>query len=517
MSTPTSKIKHIVVMMFENRSFDSMLGYLYQDSNNVSPLGHPFEGLTGTESNPDNLGNSIPVFPIQKDDPNAYFMPLKDPGEGFANTNFQLFGAGEPPYPTGIAPNQGFVRDFQSIIDNEPLEEEEKADQPSATTNSPAPESHASTHEYQSDSYKKWYASSAPGSHASHVPPITDVQPKDIMGMFTPETLPILSGLAKGYAVCDHWYCSVPSETLPNRAFTHMATSMGYLYDEIKSYGAKSIFKHLSDHNLTWGIFGNNGSPYSVSFCQDIVTPHPTGCLSGSFEDFQTALTNKTLPTYTFLEPIWASAGNSQHPNYNVALGESYLQEIYDSLRTSDYWEDALLIITYDEHGGCYDHITPPENAVSPPAKSAAFGFDFTRFGVRVPTVLISPWIEAGTVYRTTGTTPLDHTSILATVEKCFGLAPLTARDAAAPDVIDVQTLSTPRTDNPIEGVIAPTADPSVILQPHASQIQKMHAGALAEKATRETGVETTPPNFSTGEEADAYIHQMHQTYYPKS
>jgi phospholipase C len=75
------------------------------------------------------------------------------------------------------------------------------------------------------------------------------------MGMHTPETLPILSALAKGYAVCDHWYCSAPTETLPNRAFTHMGTSQGYLYDEIHSYSAKSIFKHLMDNDRSWGIF----------------------------------------------------------------------------------------------------------------------------------------------------------------------------------------------------------------------------------------------------------------------
>lgn len=116
--TDATKIKHVVVMMYENRSFDSMLGYLYKNTNNVSPLGHPFEGLTGKESNPDNAGNEIKVFPIQKDDPYAYFMPKKDPGEGFANTNFQLFGAGQPPFPKGIEDNQGFLRDFQSTINN---------------------------------------------------------------------------------------------------------------------------------------------------------------------------------------------------------------------------------------------------------------------------------------------------------------------------------------------------------------------------------------------------------------
>jgi len=293
-----------------------------------------------------------------------------------------------------------------------------------------------------------------------------------------------------------------------------MGTSQGYLYDEVKSYSAKSIFKHLADHQYSWGIFGNNGNPYTLSFCQDIKTPYPPGCMTGSFDTFKNALTDKKLPTYTFLEPIWGHKGNSQHPNYNVALGDAYLLEIYNALKSSDYWKNTLLIITYDEHGGCYDHVPPPTNAVSPPATSKAFGFDFTRFGVRVPTVLISPWIEAGTVYRTKSDTPLDHTSILATLETCFNLPPLTERDKAAPDVTDVQTLSTLRTDDPMKGVIPPVAHPSIQIQPHASQIQKMHAAALAEKASRETGSTVTPPEFHSGEDVNKYIDEMHRAYY---
>ncbi len=508
-----SKIKHVVVMMFENRSFDSMLGYLYKDNNNKSPLGHPFEGLTGSESNPDSQGNEINVFPIEKEDPYAYFMPKKDPGEGFTNTNFQLFGAGQPPYPKGIDNNQGFVRDFESSINNEQPEEKEEKDDP-LLIHKKKKESTSTYSKYHNDDYKKWYKSAPPSDHTSEVPDLKTVQAKDIMGMYSPKMLPVLSGLAKGYAVCDHWYCSVPTETLPNRAFTHMGTSQNYLYDEVKSYSAKSIFKHLTDHKHSWGIFGNNGKPYTVPFCQDIQKPYPKGCMTGSFETFQTALTNKILPSYTFLEPIWGSKGNSQHPNYNVAEGDAYLLEIYNALKASEYWEDTLLIITYDEHGGCYDHVTPPTNAVSPPAKSTAFNFDFTRFGVRVPTVLISPWIKAGTVYRTNNQTPLDHTSILATLEKCFDLPPLTERDKAAPEITDVHTLSEPRTDDPLKGVVAPTADPSIKIKPHASQIQKMHAGALAEKATRETGKKVTAPEFENGDDAWNYINKMQGKYY---
>jgi phospholipase C len=125
MTDPASRIKHVVVMMFENRSFDSMLGFLYKDNKNKSSLGHTFEGLTGHETNPDSNGNAIQVFQIDPDDPNAYFMPNKDPGEGFGNTNFQLFGAASAPYPKGIANNQGFVRDFEDPLNNAPFEREE--------------------------------------------------------------------------------------------------------------------------------------------------------------------------------------------------------------------------------------------------------------------------------------------------------------------------------------------------------------------------------------------------------
>src|SRR3984957_63187 len=82
-----SSINHIVVLMLENRSFDHMLGFLYSDSGNQSPAGQPFEGLTGSESNPDSSGKAVPVFKIKATDSNAYFMPGADPGEGYSATN----------------------------------------------------------------------------------------------------------------------------------------------------------------------------------------------------------------------------------------------------------------------------------------------------------------------------------------------------------------------------------------------------------------------------------------------
>ena len=101
--------------MLENRSFDHMLGLLYSANGNVSPAGQPFEGLTGTESNPGTDGSAVPVFTIAPADPNAYFMPGADPGEGYLATNDQLFGSTTAPSPP-VAANNGFVTDFSYTL-----------------------------------------------------------------------------------------------------------------------------------------------------------------------------------------------------------------------------------------------------------------------------------------------------------------------------------------------------------------------------------------------------------------
>jgi len=139
-------------------------------------------------------------------------------------------------------------------------------------------------------------------------------------------------------------------------------------------------------------------------------------------------------------------------------------------------WKETLLIITYDEHGGCYDHVPPPSGAVPPDNSVGEYGFDFTRFGVRVPTVLVSPLIPPGVVFRVPpGAMPFDHTSILKTIENRWGVPALTARDAAAPDVGDALTLALPRTDDPLKGVKVPTSsgkDPGKGLASHLQQVQ---------------------------------------------
>ena len=433
LNSPLASVQHIVQVMLENRSFDHMLGFLYPGKS--GPGGQPFEGLLGTESNNDTSGRPVTVFPIDSSSPNAYFMPGANPGEGYANTNVQLFGSGSPPTPP-TAKMTGFVISFGSAITYD---------------------QHA---------------------HQTVVPGTTAA---DIMGIFTPSALPVLSGLARGFAVCDHWFSSVPTETMPNRAFACAATSQGHMSDATRSFTVQSIFGLMTAHKLSWKIYGYNAEPLTRSDFPDTLAAPDTSF--GRFADFRADAAAGRLPAYAFVEPDWSSTGNSEHPNYDVALGEAFLQQVYQAVRGGPGWNQTLLIITYDEHGGCYDHVPPPTGATPPDKTVGEAGFDFARFGVRVPAVLVSPLIREATIFRAPpGSTPIDHTSVLKTIEKRFGLPALTARDAAAPDLGGVLTLTTPRTDDPLAGVTAPTpaghnpaaSEVSHLLSAHADQVSDL-------------------------------------------
>jgi phospholipase C len=451
-----SAVEHIVVLMLENRSFDHLLGYLYHDTGNVTPSGQEFEGLTGTESNPGTDGRPVPVFPVTPSTPNAYFMPGADPGEGYMATNSQLFGSTTAP-SAPVAPSmRGFVTDFAYTLGWQARE--------------------------------GW--SIVPGT-----------QPQDIMGCFTPEALPVLSALARGYAICDHWFGSVPTETLPNRAFALAGTSQGHMDDKTRTFTCPSIFGSLTAAGISWSVYGYDAQPLTRHNFPDIVNAPASHF--GQFADFRTAAADGSLARFVFLEPSWSSTGNSQHPNYDVALGEQLIHDVYRALRTGPQWDSTLLIITYDEHGGCYDHVPPPRAATPPDNATGEFGFDFTRFGPRVPTVLISPLIAPGAVFRVPqGATALDHTSILKTIQARWNLAPLTARDAAAEHIGAALTLAAPRTDDVLAGVVVPVSGG---ISPAASRISHLQE-VLVDLMAREVPAGAHVPTPRTGAEAEAFI-----------
>lgn len=192
-----------------------------------------------------------------------------------------------------------------------------------------------------------------------------------------------------------------------------------------------------------------------------------------------------------------------------MALGEQLIHDVYYALRSGPAWNNTLLIITYDEHGGCYDHVAPPLGAVPPDNSVGEFGFDFKRFGVRVPTVLVSPRIAKGTVFRVPANAmPLDHTSILKTVERRWNLPALTKRDAAASDVGAVLTLAAPRADDPLQGVAVPVAAGQVPGANLPSHLQQVYAELVSQLPVPDEngGTHHTMPALKTSEDYTTYI-----------
>ena len=461
MANQLPAIKHIVQLMLENRSFDQMLGFLYADQGNTSQSNQPFDGLTGDESNPDDSGREIKVYKIDADTPTPYFAPGADPGEGFYNTNYQLFSTDDPA-PGATPTNRGFVVNFKAAIASD---------------------------------LAKGYKDTLPGT-----------QPLQIMGMYAPEMLPAMSGLAKGFAVCDRWFASAPTQTIPNRAFAAAGTSQGHLDNHVKTFTCPSIFGRLSDKNLDWAIYGYNRDPLTRLDFTD--THNAPESHFGHFRDFQARAKAGNLPAYTFLEPSWEASGNSQHPNYDVALGEKLIYDTYYALRNGPGWNDTLLLVTYDEHGGNYDHVAPPANATPPDTTVGEFGFDFKRFGVRIPALLISPRIAAGTVFRAKQGT-IDHTSVLKTIQLRWNTEPLTKRDSAAPDLGDALTLARPRSDDPLQGVTPPTSDMFHPSSAAPSIIEKIHAyrvSLLPLRNDQGSYDRHDPPDLSTSARIGDYI-----------
>ena len=292
----------------------------------------------------------------------------------------------------------------------------------------------------------------------------------------TPTQLLTTQQLASQFAVCDHWFSSIPGPTWPNRFFLHGASSNAIDYSptptqigtwELPLFGFKypngSIYDALNTYGIPYTFYGdlsnqfsddpNNGSALGA-------IPQVTS-LSGvtlldinNLKNFPADLANPYPYAYTFIEPNYGDVtgtyegGSSQHPMDDVYGGEALLEYVYNAIRNSPIWNTSLLIITYDEHGGFYDSVAP--GAATAPNDGSGigtkYGFNFEQYGVRVPAIVVSPLIPAGTVDHTV----YDHTSVLATLESIMSFPPLTNRDANAnPLNPNLFTLTTPRTDCP--------------------------------------------------------------------
>lgn len=299
---------------------------------------------------------------------------------------------------------------------------------------------------------------------------------KRIMRSFHPELIPVLSGLAKEFAVCTRWFCSVPGATWPNRDFAVSGRSFGAVN---QVYALRptthTIFNRLSSAGKSWRIY--HDSCAHTWLYQNL---HGRGGFRG-MDELMRDIANGTLPDYAYVEPDyglgstkrWLSAaglehvlgdayGNSQHPSQassrlEFLAGEYLIASIYNALvetmrkmppgqEHESVFAKTVFVVTYDEHGGFYDRVRPPK-AVQPTSWDVYGDFAFDLLGPRVPAIVISPWIKKGTIV---GDRNFDHSSIPATVRKLFApqTQPLTRRDAAAPtfDTLLGDTLRTTAT-----------------------------------------------------------------------
>ncbi|HEU6443732.1 MAG TPA: alkaline phosphatase family protein [Gaiellaceae bacterium] len=279
---------------------------------------------------------------------------------------------------------------------------------------------------------------------------------KQVLGCHTPELLPVLSTLAREYAVCSRWHCSVPSETWPNRLFAHAATSDDLVENEIRFYDNRTIFEVLSSAGRSWQIYAGD-IPQVAAYPE--LHFHDGGFRFSRLGSFFEHARDGRLPNYSFIEPRhFGSAVSSQHPLASVSLGERLLREVYMALASNaKIWSTSLLVITYDEHGGFFDRVSP--TAAVPPrvgARDPTYGFAFDLLGPRVPAVVVSSRIEPGTVHDEV----LDHTSIAATLRELFDFdATLTDRDSAATSF--ARLASRPQPLPPVDLPTAPETIPA--------------------------------------------------------
>jgi phospholipase C len=463
-------LDHVVVVMFENRSFDNLLGRLYEPSEVRS-----FEGVIGKD-----LKNPIPAWAQHGADRKfvSYGVarnmntPSPDPGEEYPHINTDLFGIQNPknrlqplarmvaPYNAPDYPRQqptmeGFVADYISAFTAEMRRQ---------------------------PTYEEY---------------------SQIMTGYTPEQMPVISALGRGFATFDHWFCEVPSQTFTNRSFFHAATASGYVinYPPADAFPvhntAETLFERLEAKGLTWRVYCDSPSP--ASFTGIIHASRLRNRFATNFStvaDFLDDARTGRLPTYSFIEPNMWHGHNDMHPPVSALMhglafdepssllgGEALLASIYDAVRTSSSssgsnYLNTLLLVAVDEAGGTYDHVPPPPAPPPDPrAPAGQMGFTFNRSGQRVPAIAISAWIPQRTVVNE----EYRHTSLIRTMRERWSLgASLTARDAIARDISPILSLNQPRSpDQWPDAVARPVPKFDVALLPPDRPLSVLGKGLL--------------------------------------
>ena len=506
---PKHCMDHVVVVMFENRSFDNLLGYLYEPGEVAS-----FEGVSGRIlSNPipdyapdANLG-VVQVYPAKNMN-----TPNPDPGEEYQHVNTQLFRTVSPP------DNRFKLPDAMAAPFNVP---EDPARPPTMDG-------------FVTDYINAFYA------EIGRTPRYDEYA--QIMACYTPQMMPVFSTLARGFACFDHWFCEVPSQTFTNRSFFHAASASGFVvnapYENFPAYNtAETIFERLEAAGVPWRVYVD--SDMRISFTGLIharrLFPFFLTHFS-SIHDFFEDAERGTLPAYAFIEPNMLHGHNDMHPPVNALFGglsidppssllggEAYLAKIYDAIRASSTsggsnFANTLLLVTFDEHGGTYDHVPPPPAPPPDPTSPVGqMGFRFNRSGIRLPTLAISAYIDSHTVVNE----EFRSTSLIRTLRERWSLGdPLTARDAIAADIAPILKRETPRPQEDWPDVVARhvplLAETLVRLDQPLPPLGKYLLGtAIAVEKLMIGHAPEINVNEATGREALAYFDQLQAATFP--
>jgi phospholipase C len=459
-------IKRVVWYMLENRGLDHLLGQIYTEKSlppRVWPAGSSpqFNGLGANPTFSNTYkGQKVTANPVPAGVSN---VPNPDPGEQWEHVNVQLFQSNPPASPCNMG---GFLQDY---------------------------------HGQDSSNFAQ------------------------IMQFYQPNELPVISTLAQKNAVSDAWFCSVPTQTYSNRAFSISGTADG-LVDNVDladpPFYANTIFNILTNCGFNdWAIYADDSWPpvldssvcfttYQFQALYDLVGDNQNPQRVFKWKDLLAGAANGTLPAFCYVEPAWYEEefgigrnGNDYHPPGNLIPGENALQSLYNALVSNQQaWADTLLIVTFDEHGGTFDHVCPPGPPLGPPPmivppdqmSASPQHFDFRRLGVRVPTILISPHIQGGTVFRSPTDVPFDHTSLLKTVLAWQGIdvsnGTAGARAIAAPDfsgLVSSTVVAKPAIHAQTEKIALARPRPAENKQRPLSDLERSMAGFWAYKITR--------------------------------
>ena len=381
-------IRHVVVLMLENRSFDQMLGDLRRVNPDIDGIDRARPGKNLDPTTQRNVAQA----PIAE-----YSLPSGvDIGHEPENVDRQI--------ATDTTPMSGFVEDFRKTNPG---------------------------------------ADDALAAQVMAYFPIGDSPAGD--------ALPALHGLARQFVVCDRWFSSLPGPTWPNRLFALTGTSAGTRHMPDSShptvapwtYGQQTIFDRFSDKGIKARVFSEGLSMTSI-LRRMWLHPSWRDDFEGDFLELA-AGAEENFPAFSWVEPDYFGGDSSdQHPPHDVRRGDELIARVYNALRANDaLWTRTLLIVTHDEHGGFYDHVIPP--SATSPDDGEEDGFRFDRLGVRVPALLISPWLARAACHVV-----FDHTSVLRYVSDKWGLDPLGRRAATANSIGQGLIFTAqPRTDTP--------------------------------------------------------------------